>query len=420
MYKGIITKLSEINPHPNADKLNIAMVSGFQIIISKDHQVGELGVFFPIDGALSSEMCITNRLYRKHPTTGEALGGYFEATGRVKSVKLRGQRSEGVWLPINTLAWTGAKLESLKEGETIDVLNGKKICEKYLTKAERQYNSKRARTGQPKVKFPYFFRHFDTEQLKYHLTRLPKGAVVFITEKLHGTSARTGLTLVQQKRSIWDKLFGRKKDHYEVISGTRNCILFGKSDSFYDGDKFRAIITDKMKAMPLMKRETIFYEIVGYTDTKKTIMATYKVDDPEAKKKYGDRMVFSYGTDVDAKEPFDVYVYRITNTTEEGTEIDLSFTDMVRRCNQLGLKHVPLLDVYIHDGDPKNLLAIAKKYASDEPSTLCTTHVREGVVLWIEDPVFPFKALKLKSNLFCDLEEIAKTDDEFVDKEEVS
>lgn len=86
-FKVEIAKLSNVFKHPNADKLELGNIEGrtWQFVLKKDEfHIGDEVVFFPIDSefpeGLANFMGIANIL----------AGGK-----RVKTVKLRGERSEG-------------------------------------------------------------------------------------------------------------------------------------------------------------------------------------------------------------------------------------------------------------------------------------------------------------------------------------
>ena len=78
-----------------------------------------------------------------------------------------------------------------------------------------------------------------------------------------------------------------------------------------------------------------------------------KLKDKEFVKKYGKETVFSYGCDPDGvtgtdipdgvKPKSDLYVYRMTMTNEDADVVEYS-PDFVRyRCEQMGVKTVPVL-----------------------------------------------------------------------------
>ena len=97
---GYIVKVKELRAHPNADKLYIATFFGNDTCVSIDTQVGDIGVYFPCDLQLSLEFCIANHLCRKLPD-GTADTGYMEVDKRnITAIRLRGERSDGLYLPI--------------------------------------------------------------------------------------------------------------------------------------------------------------------------------------------------------------------------------------------------------------------------------------------------------------------------------
>jgi len=49
-YKAMIAKLTNVRPHPNADRLQLATLEGYQVIIGLNHKEGDVGIFYPTDG----------------------------------------------------------------------------------------------------------------------------------------------------------------------------------------------------------------------------------------------------------------------------------------------------------------------------------------------------------------------------------
>ena len=52
-YNAVVTRLSNVRPHSNADKVQLATCHGNQVVIGLDSLEGHLGVYFPSDGQLS-------------------------------------------------------------------------------------------------------------------------------------------------------------------------------------------------------------------------------------------------------------------------------------------------------------------------------------------------------------------------------
>ncbi|MGH8008315.1 MAG: hypothetical protein ACREQ3_15070, partial [Candidatus Binatia bacterium] len=109
---------------------------GNQVIVGTDTENGALGIFFPSDGQLTTPYCEANDLITyKDVVTGEKKGGYFDDKRRVRAQKFRGERSEGLWMPLSSLNWTDYDVSQLREGDKITELHGFLICNKYYTPA---------------------------------------------------------------------------------------------------------------------------------------------------------------------------------------------------------------------------------------------------------------------------------------------
>ena len=64
-YVAYVTKLTNVRPHPNADRLQLGDCFGNTVCVNLDYVDGQLGVYFPTDGQLSAEFCEVNNLVRK-------------------------------------------------------------------------------------------------------------------------------------------------------------------------------------------------------------------------------------------------------------------------------------------------------------------------------------------------------------------
>lgn len=193
-YNAYITRIKNVRKHPNADNLAIGECFGNQVIVGLTTEEGQLGVYFPTDGRIMLEFLTANNLLRKLDTDGKNIGGLFEENGRVRTQKLRKEKSDGFFGPISLLTYTGIDVTTLTEGTMFTEINGNKICEKYITSNTKSFIP-RERRDRPKDNYPLFHKHIDTEQLDYNMNELKDGDFLIITEKLHGTSGRTSHTL---------------------------------------------------------------------------------------------------------------------------------------------------------------------------------------------------------------------------------
>jgi hypothetical protein len=189
-----------------------------------------------------------------------------------------------------------------------------------------------------------------------------------------------------------------------------------------------------------MKGETVYYEVVGFTHTGAPIMASCdnkKLNDKEFIKQYGKETVFSYGCEPEAyithrfagidtieeeriPNPIpqsDIYVYRMTMTNEDGFVVEYTPDFMRYRCEQMGVKTVPVLWKGVIPENPASAtdptitagewIKNKAELFYDGPDPVGKTHVREGVVVRILNRP-KFAAFKHKNFSFKVLEGIVK------------
>lgn len=442
-YSAIICKI-KVSPIPNAEKIQVANCAGYTAIVGIDHKNDELGIFFPHDGQLTWPMVRENKLHREN-------GGYLEDNRRVRTIKLMGIKSEGIWLSLNSLSWIetykentklskrlskevinlNKKISELKEGDKLTSLNGVLLCNKYITRGTQEKSAKKVSIWTkvksklrgifaPKLEFP---KHFDTEKLQHVLSsqKIPYGMQYFISKKVHGTSQRSGFVKSTSLLNQFAVKLGFKQKYISVY-GSRNLTLPHRSCK----DSYRPIAHDLFKGK-LNKDEIVYYEIVGFGENNSSIMQSHTISDMKLSKKFANPMYYSYGmkkceTDQPKyQENFDVYVYRITQNGK-----NLSPTELEIRTKQLNMKIVP--HVWIGIWDPENIegfLKDCKKITEENGSRseIDDSHIEEGICIRFYGPLengeFLDLTVKYKSWLFCDCEGIAKNSDTYVDAEEI-
>lgn len=411
-YSGFITTLKDVRKHTNADRLQVATVFGDDVVVSLDYKVGDMVIYFPTDGQLGEEYVKENKLSRED-------GGYLDPKKRnVTTIKLRGEKSDGLIMPIESLK-KFTNIVDLKDGDKIDVLNGVVICEKYIPFKPQ---SKQMPNQKEKVKkeniYPLFEQHIDTPQLAYDLGKFKVGDECVISLKMHGTSQRTTHTVANKKKTFIEKLLGKIginiANKWELATGTRRVNLQGFDGGFYGDNLFRKQWHDLFEGK-LQKGETIFYECVGYTDSGALIMPecdNKKTKDKEFIKQYGEKTQFTYGCGYGQS---DIYAYRMTMTNEDGFVVEYPTWLVNLRCEQMGVKVCPELERFTFT-TKEDLLERVNKH-TDGADPIGKTHLREGVIVRIEGRE-KFTALKNKSFSFKCLEGIIKEAD-ILDMEEV-
>ena len=452
---GFITTLKNVREHPNADKLVLATCFESTVCVAKDkYYEGQLGVYFETDLQLSMEFCEKNGLLAVYENGVNVSGGYMDPTKRnVRAIKLRGEQSDGLFLPLDCLAYTGVDMSSLTPEVQITVLNGHEICRKFIPVAKAPKivaggAGKRVKRRAKQPIAPIFFEHKDTEQLQYHLDDFKCGDLIEITRKLHGTSGRTSHTKVLKgyKRTFLDWLLRREGTpiyDWGYVSGTRRTVLNSYDGGYYGSNEFREQY-HKLFEGKLLKGETVYYEIVGFTHDGTSIMASCansRLKDKDFIRQYGETTTFSYGCeptgqkvvidgDKTTYEPApisDIYVYRMTMTNEDGDVVEYTPDFMRYRCMTMDVKCVPVeWSGFIpeHPASAEDSTITAGKWVMnkvkqyfDGPEPIDPRHVREGcVVRIINRPTFT--AYKHKNFQFKVLENIIKDVADAPDMEE--
>ena len=471
MYNAYVTRIKNLHKHPNADRLQLGECFGNTVCVNLEYIDNQLGIYFPCDGQLSVEFAEVNNLLRKKDDAGNSIGGYMDPNKRnVTAIRLRGEKSDGLFLPLTCLESFG-DVSGLKEGDVINTFNGHEICCKYIPRrSNRQGHVSDGNRTRKKKKVdvaPLFAEHADTEQLAYNLGAFKPGDEIEITLKMHGTSQRTGYLPVFKgyNDSIWHRVYnwiadleslitrkecehkhGKSIYDWGYVSGTRRTVLENYNGGYYGSNEFREQHSKTFEGK-LWKGETVYYEVVGFTHSCAPIMAEGNNEKlgKDFVKQYGKTTVFSYGCEpfgfkvippdpkistatpkVDFTKPqSDIYVYRMTMTNEDGAVVEYTPDFMRYRCEQMGVKTVPVFTRFIlHDYDlemddrsPGEIIKdVAERYY-DGPDPIGKTHVREGVVVRILNRP-KFCAYKHKNFNFKVLEGIIKDTAAVPDMEE--
>lgn len=428
MYKVFVTKIKIEDI--GANSVNLGHCAGYQVICNKNISDGDFVVFFPSDGQLDKDFALRNGLFRKHPDTDEPLEGYLEKNARIRQIKLMKYNSDGIVLPISAFDYIKGAVKFLKsiEGKTFDGnICGHQIAQKYETPATKNAREKNSKKYVPKIKKQIHFpKHWDTDQWKVVSEKdIQKGDIVYISEKLHGSSQRVTLAYVEYPLPKWKRVlnkFGFKfkpEEKLEVVTGSRNVVINSEDGGFYGCNRFRFETTEKFKDY-LIPGEVVYGEIVGWVNEHRTIMEKHNIEklkDKKLLKKYGKNITYSYGCK-EGEHKF--FVYRISRVNRDGIETDLSWQQVKCRAKEMGLDTTPDL-CYAKVIDDDFTLEDLKELVSElenGPSTLDHRHIREGVCIRVEGQN-GIKIFKAKSFNFGVMEGYLKMDNDYVDMEEI-
>lgn len=423
-YAAIVVEIKTIVPLEKCDNVQGAIIMGNQVVVSKDVKVGDIGLYFPLECSLSKEYLSNNNLYRVHKNKPNLnidttlKGGYFEENGRVRCARFLGHKSEGFFMPKESLNFCLKVGDILNLNDTFDELNGTPICSKYIVKQNRtpgQPGSKKSKSTkkyESKLVENQFRFHQDTSMLYRNLHRIEPNSLISITYKLHGTSGISSYVLCKQPITKFDKVkewlwnmsykignltrnskwdFKINNTKYDYIYSSRKVIkneeLNPNAQHFYNEDIW-GIAHNELKDF-LQKGMTFYYEIVGFLPNGGAIQKDY-----------------DYGCEPNKHA---IYIYRITSTNVDGKVIEFSAKQVQDFCKKNGLNAVPELyygyakefsDERLNkeNWEIKFLETIKQKY-NEKDCYICSTKVpEEGCVIRIEGN--DFEAYKAKSELF--------------------
>lgn len=417
---AIITTLSNVRKHPNADHIKLATVLGTQVVVWLDAQNGEEVVYFDSNLQLSHAYLSKNNLYAKeymHLNEVPTVAGYFGKNGRVRARKFRDEVSNGYVAPLESLVNAVLiKYFNPKVGDEFTHINGVEICRKFIIPVS--HKCKVSRHGKRKYAQPFyltyltslsfkkkspgestdmFWRHWDTKQLMRGSYRMAKASKIYVEEKIHGTSGRTGHVLFNRNRKWYQVWKPKRTPFWKVVSGTR------RRDATEGHMRVERKIIHEKLAPHIRKGEEVYYEIYGYELGGGGVQKGY----PYGCKCYSNKEAFeTIANSWDKSLPFKVMLYRVTITTEDGFKYDLSREQVYRRAEELGLEKPTvlyegnLLKDWEHEVAMQKIIDYAQGQSHLDENTLL-----EGVVVWFEDIAGNWSCLKHKSEEFLEAED---------------
>ena len=434
-YLSKLVNITEFRTHPNAEKLKCCIVDGFNIITGINSEPG-LYVYFPGLSQINSDFLSYANLYRhKELNKDPEQSGMFEDNGRVKSIRLRGELSEGFILPIvvlqnYVLSVTNKELDNVTEGIEFDSVehDGKEfwISKKYIPKYTRTQGSGSGNNNQSKkvskklnkVIDTQFRFHYDTVILKKAPYVLNPEAIIQISSKIHGTSGISAHVICRREETLKEKILRflrintEEKTQYDYLYSSRTIIKNkyyneNVSGGYYGVDVWAE--ADKVVRPHLERGQTAYYEIVGFLPNGKYIQKNYD---------YGCVAPRENETYTPEKH-FKVRIYRVTYTNVDGKVLEYTTHQVQQWCEKNGL--VPVEEYYYGkakdlypDIDPSehwnenflNQLANDKAFNMEKSSPECKNKVpHEGIVIKIEDGMS--RAFKLKCFAFLNKEQAA-------------
>ena len=423
-YLAKVVQLPPLRKHSNADRLQCVSIDGNNVITDMTAKEGEYYVFFPLESAINKDFLAWSNGYEdKALNADKEKKGFFNNKGRVRAIRLRGERSEGYICPLEVfLLWISETfdpkaiheydLDGYKE-EYFDSwhdtakgsLNDVVLVEKYVVKHKHVQNAARNTTKKvrrSKLVDGQFKLHVDTQQFKRYTDAIKADDIISVTYKLHGTSFVVGKVLCNKPLKWWErglKAIGVPIEtvHYDTIYASRKVVKNAFEEAydpvhFYGYDLWEDIAKTLEEA--LTPGITLYGEAVGYTRNGAFIQTP-----------------FDYGC---RENTFETYIYRITMTNVAGRVFEFTTQQVKDYCLKNNLKYVPELyygkafhlSPMFGAGMPETTEILLKDLSDlylEKDCWMCNNKVpAEGVVIRRE--IFDIEAYKFKSFKFLEFE----------------
>lgn len=174
-----VVRIDSINPIEGADQIEVAQIGGWKVVVKKgEYTAGSLAVYCEIDSWIPHSIAP----FLTKP--GQFPKAYNEVEGqRLRTVKLRGQISQGLLLPMSVRGSDGLVVGALfTEGDDVTEFLG----------VQKWEPPQEFRAANAKGSFPYFIPKTDQERIQNLSRSLEKWNAENhqwqVTEKIDGSS----------------------------------------------------------------------------------------------------------------------------------------------------------------------------------------------------------------------------------------
>jgi len=183
-HLATIQKVTALDPIPNADKIECASVLGWKVVVKKgEFNVGDLCVYFEVDSILKKDTWNEFLVDKNRP----------DKPIRLKTVKLRGQVSQGLAMPLSIIdndkycAYMEAKI---KLGITKAVHSVDDDVGEFFGVTQYTPDIPAELKGLMKGNFPGFLIKTDVHRVQAYPGTIEElqGVEVYVTTKIDGTS----------------------------------------------------------------------------------------------------------------------------------------------------------------------------------------------------------------------------------------
>ena len=325
-FKVEVVKLENVNPHPNADRLDVIPVFDYNVVNAKGkYKEGDTAIYIPVQAVLPDNIIEDLNLKGK-------LAG--SKKNRVKEVKLRGIFSEGLLYP---------NKDNLPVGTDVTENLGIK---KYEPEVPKSLRGEVFFAGLENV------IKFDIQNIQKYPNVFKEGENVVFTEKLHGTCHIAGCKPLSD--------LDERLEEGRLVICSKGLLSKGlgfkhndaNSKNVYLRAAFKNKLPEILKTLSDRYGKMFFLlgEVLGVQDFKYGLSAN----------------------DIDYRV-FGAY------TLHKGQKVPVNSNELDEICNEFGLNRVPVL----YQG--KFSKEVLKKYTNGKETLSGNEeHIREGIVITSE------------------------------------
>ncbi|HPY41908.1 MAG TPA: RNA ligase (ATP), partial [Thiolinea sp.] len=201
-----IKRIRAIEPHPNADAIELALIDGYRSIIKKgEFRQGDLIAYLPEAAILPEWLLKQLQFWDSEKGRGKLNG---KQGNRVNAIRLRGELSQGLCYPLLTDSSGNHLLVTEEVPDGVVVQESDNVVDELgIIKYEPPIPVSMA--GELFSVDQRLTLSFDVENWKSYPDILQEGEEVIFTEKLHGTCTVLAILPYQEAQA---EAFGERKN----------------------------------------------------------------------------------------------------------------------------------------------------------------------------------------------------------------
>lgn len=362
-----MTRIERVEPIPGADRIAVAHVDGWQVVVPKDTEPGTFVIFVPPDYVIPQDV-----------SDAWGITKYLDK-GRVRAIKLmKGTvASLGVAIEPSGADWARITAAGIDVSEGLSAPSPNVAAVFGITKYVPSFASRTLRGPGGKGRSnryneSLFAKYTDIENLRHFVSGFVRDELVVVTEKIHGANSRAGR--IDGRWVAGSHRVQRLHPSQSRIEPAPSTLL-GRLIAELKR-RFMPDTAGKLSRTTLLKRTAGTDATYWYPFTVPGVRdMVYYLSESLGKKQaivYGE--IFGPGI----QKGFDYGVepgklgYRVFDIMLDGQYLD--WWETFDYCRRFGVEAVPVLHVGPYDPDQVAALSTGL-------STIGGSHIREGVVI---------------------------------------